>query len=222
MSVSSFATDLLYDPIQPTKINTITGSYYARLTIPNVVVNEQFAPLIGVDMKLKNDMSFKFEYKKSRNLSMSFIDYQLSETKTQDVTFGFGYTAKNIRLTFLDFLTNLDPSIKIKTKKDKNAKNAKNSSAPQPVGGANQPNNLNFKVDFSFRDDVTYNHVLDQNIVQPTRGTNTIKLSPSVDYTLNKSLNLRLFLDYTKTVPKTSASTPITQIRGGLTVRFTL
>ena len=222
MSVSSFATDLLYDPIQPTKINTITGSYYARLTIPNVVVNEQFAPLIGVDMKLKNDMSFKFEYKKSRNLSMSFIDYQLSETKTQDVTFGFGYTAKNIRLTFLDFLTNLDPSIKIKTKKDKNAKNAKNSSAPQPVGGANQPNNLNFKVDFSFRDDVTYNHVLDQNIVQPTRGTNTVKLSPSVDYTLNKSLNLRLFLDYTKTVPKTSASTPITQIRGGLTVRFTL
>lgn len=222
MTVASFASDLLYDPIQPTKINTITGSYYARFTIPNVVVNEQFAPLIGVDMRLKNDMSFKFDYKKSRNLSMSFIDYQLSETKTTDITFGFGYTAKNIRLSFLDFLTNLDPSIKLKTKKDKKDKNAKKTTTPVAVGGANQPNNLNFKLDFSIRDDVTYNHVLDQNIVQPTRGANTIKLSPSIDYTLNKSLNLRLFVDYTKTLPKTSASTPITQIRGGLTVRFTL
>ena len=119
-------------------------------------------------------------------------------------------------------MTNLDPSIKLKTKKDKKDKNAKKTTTPVAVGGANQPNNLNFKLDFSIRDDVTYNHVLDQNIVQPTRGANTIKLSPSIDYTLNKSLNLRLFVDYTKTLPKTSASTPITQIRGGLTVRFTL
>ena len=218
LTVSSFSSDLLYDPLQPTKLNPITNSYYARLAIPNVVVNEQFAPLVGVDLRLKNDMNLRFDYKKSRNLQMSFTDYQLAETKTSEIVIGFGYIVKNIKLSFLDFLTNLDPSARIKTKKDKNAKNP----TPQPTGGGNVPNNLNFKFDFSYRDDVTFNHILDQNIVQPTRGALTIRVSPSVDYTLNKSLNLRLFVDYNRTVPKTSAAPPNTSIRGGLTVRFTL
>jgi hypothetical protein len=47
-------------------------------------------------------------------------------------------------------------------------------------------------------------------------------LNPQVEYTLNKRLKLRLFVDYRKTVPKTSQSFPITTLNSGVTVQFSL
>ena len=72
------------------------------------------------------------------------------------------------------------------------------------------------------RDNITINHYLDQDLAEPTRGTRDISINPSVDYQVNKRLNLRLFFDYRKTVPKTSAAYPITNTAGGVTVRFSL
>jgi len=56
-------------------------------------------------------------------------------------------------------------------------------------------NDLNIKFDFSFRDNITINHYLDQDLAEPTRGTRDISINPSVDYQVNKRLNLRLFFD---------------------------
>ena len=81
---------------------------------------------------------------------------------------------------------------------------------------------MNFNFDFSFRDDITLQHRTDQNITEPTRGSRTVSISPSVDYDVNDKLNVRLFFDYNKTVPKTSAAFPITNTQGGVTVRFML
>ena len=81
---------------------------------------------------------------------------------------------------------------------------------------------MNINLDFSLRDDVTNLYLLDQAIVEPTRGTRAIRLSPSVDYVLNKQLTLRAFVDYSRTIPKVSTSFPITNVQGGITVRFTL
>ncbi|MCB0659260.1 MAG: hypothetical protein KDC57_24125, partial [Saprospiraceae bacterium] len=83
-------------------------------------------------------------------------------------------------------------------------------------------NDLNFRLDYSLRDDVTINHILDQNQSEPTRGTKTISLAPSVDYQVNNNLNLRLFVDYSQTQPKTSLGYPITRIQGGIRVRLEL
>jgi cell surface protein SprA len=82
---------------------------------------------------------------------------------------------------------------------------------------------MTFKFDFDLRDDITINHRLDQlDQAVPTRGARTISINPSVDYTLNRRLKLRLFTDYRKTVPKTSQSFPITTVNAGITVQFTL
>jgi len=81
---------------------------------------------------------------------------------------------------------------------------------------------MNFKFDFSFRDDITIVHKLDQGIAEPTRGLKTIRISPSIDYDINKQLNVRLFFDRSRTIPATSASFPITNTAAGLTIRFSL
>jgi cell surface protein SprA len=158
---------------------------------------------------------------------MSFIDYQLSETKSSGYTFGFGYRIKNVNIPFLTGKKKSDgKSGKAKKKKSKSKK--KKSTTPAPptppsTPGGSSANDLNFKFDFEVRDDITIAHILDSpNQAQPTRGARTVSLNPQVEYALNKRLKLRLFCDYRKTVPKTSQSFPITTLNTGVTVQFSL
>ena len=221
MTINSFATDLDYDDTNPTKLSATTGNYYSRLSVPAISITEQFSPLLGVDMRLKNDLNLRVDFKKARNLAMSFgADYQLVETKTTEYVVGFGYRLKDVRIPFLS----VGGSSAATKKKKKNGPTVAGSTnqPPPPSGGGNIANDLNIKCDFSYRDDITSNHLLDRNTTEPTRGSLVIRLSPSAEYAINKQLSLRMFVDYNKTVPKTSAAFPITSVRGGLQLRFTL
>lgn len=193
LSVNQFVTDLNYDQDNPFAINPTSQNYFAEFEIPDIVISERFAPLIGVDFKAVNDMTGRFEYKKSRNLAMNFTDFQMNETNTSEITISVGYRIKDFVLP-----------IKV------------------GVDGTKPKNDLNFKFDFSFRDDITVNHLLDQENSVVTRGLKTIRISPSIDYAINKQLNIRLFFDRSQTIPATSASFPITNTQAGLTVRFAL
>ncbi len=216
LTVNSFNTDIFYE--QPNVIDEINFNYIARYEIPQVVISEQFQPLLGVQMKMKNGMSLNLDFKKSRTLAMSFVDYQLAEGRSTGYSGEFGYLLKNVNIPFL---TNKKAK---KTSKSK-AKNKKAPvvSAPPGSGGGQQSNDMNFKFTFEYRDDITVNHQLDQrDEAIPTRGNRSIKISPSVDYALNKRLSLRVFTDYSKTIPKTSQSFPITTVAAGVTVQFKL
>jgi cell surface protein SprA len=65
-------------------------------------------------------------------------------------------------------------------------------------------------------------HSLQRAEAQPSRGSTTISINPSIDYQLNRRLALRLFTDYRRTIPKTSQSFPLTTINGGITIQFKL
>ncbi|MDO8368352.1 MAG: cell surface protein SprA [Saprospiraceae bacterium] len=226
LTVNSYNTDIFYDDANRYDTNNdnynLNFNYTARYEIPQVVINEQFQPLFGIDVKLKNEMTFKADVKRARTLSMSFIDYQLSETKSSGYTLGFGYRMKNVNIPFLTGKKNLDGK---SSKKKKSNKKKKSTTPPAPPtgGSGGSANDLNFKFDFEVRDDITIAHILDSpNAAQPTRGARTISLNPQVEYALNKRLKLRLFADYRKTVPKTSQSFPITTLNTGVTVQFSL
>ena len=193
LTLNQFVTDLNYDQDNPFSINPTSQNYFSEFEIPDVVISERFAPLIGIDFKTVNDINGRFEYKKSRNLAMNFTDYQLNETNTTEFTISAGYRIKDFELPI-----KMGPD-KVKPKSD-----------------------LNFKFDFSFRDDITINHVLDQETSVVTRGLKTIRISPSIDYAINKNINIRLFYDRSQTIPATSASFPITNTQGGLTIRYAL
>ncbi len=196
LSINSFATDLDF---QTFLVNEVTRNYFSTLEIPDLVISERFSPLIGVDIRMKNDMTARFDWNKSRNLAMSFTDYQLSETNSEEFTIGVGYRVKGFKLPF------------------------KVINIPGSKGKTNElENDLNFKLDVSYRDDVTINHLLDQEQTVPTRGSRVIRISPSIDYAVNKFVNVRLFFDRSRTIPKTSASFPITNTQGGVTIRFSL
>lgn len=216
LNVNSFVTDLDFDPNDPLRLNPLTFNYFTEFEVPDIVISERLQPLIGIDVRTKNDMTGRIDFKKSRTLAMNFRDYQLSETQTTEFTFGFGYRIKNFQPPWVE------------QKKDTRSKADQKQNAPSlgnvggGRGGAAGGNDLDIKVDLSFRDDLTVNHLLDQETSLVTRGLTTIRISPSVTYQVNSRLNLRLFFDQSRTIPKTSASFPISNTQAGVTVRFSL
>jgi cell surface protein SprA len=232
MTVSSYNTDIFYDATRDprnenyndqtsSQVDSLTFNYVARFEIPQVVINEQFSPLFGLDMKFKNDMQIKADFKKARTLAMSFVDYNLNETRSTGYVLGFGYRLKNVDIPFLTGSKKGKKSSSKKAKDDKKKKPGAPATPPTP-GGGGQVHDMNIKFDFEYRDDLTIIHSLQREISQPSRGAETLRISPSIDYQLNRRLSLRLFTDYSRTRPKTSQSFPITTINGGITVQFKL
>jgi cell surface protein SprA len=196
LSMNSFNTALTYaDPFgigQPGFIDTLTGNYVPFFLVPNISISEQFAPLIDLDMQFTNQLQAKVGYSKSRQLSLSLIDYQMSETRSTEFTLGLGWRKRGLGLPF-----------KIK-------------------GSSKLNNDLNLRVDFSLRDDATSNSYLDQNAALPVGGQRVIDIAPTIDYVINNRVNIQFYFDRRSVEPKISSSPPITTTRGGIKIRISL
>ncbi|MBI1224965.1 MAG: cell surface protein SprA [Bacteroidetes bacterium] len=215
--VNSYDTDRQYDRNDLTKLKETTLDYYSRFEIPDIQIDEQFSPLLGIDLRFKNEMSVKTEYKNSRQLRLELIGTgRLRETKASEFTAGFGYKLKDTKISFLS------PKKKKKTTPKNDTGKKPNSGRPGQRASQSTPGDMDFACDFSVRDDVTNIRELITGLVEPDRGNRRVTLSPSITYQLNNQLSLRFFFDYSKNVPKTSAGYPTTNIRSGVTVRFAL
>lgn len=221
MSMNSYRTNLDYKEDQnglPTtrKQDTLNGSYFAKLEIPEVSINESFSPLIGVNIKTKGGIELGLDVNRNRNLQLkSAIDGQLDERNTKNYTFKAGYVLKNVYLNFL-------PGVKKEKKLNKKSKKKKGDpleeTAIKPKG-----NDMQFNLDIGIQDDITKIHVLDDNTKsQVINGSKTISISPSVLYNVNKNLNLKIFLDYRKQTPYASGQYKTLSYNGGITIQFLL
>jgi cell surface protein SprA len=98
LSMNQFESALLFeDPLHlgyPNFIDTLTGNYIPYFLVPNITISEQFAPLVDLDMQFTNQLNARFEFKKSRTLSLSLIDFQLSESRSTEFTIGGGIRTK--------------------------------------------------------------------------------------------------------------------------------
>jgi cell surface protein SprA len=199
LSMNSFNTALLFaDPLRvgyPSFRDTLTGNFVPYFLVPNITIQEAFEPLIELDMTFTNQISTRFEWRKSRQLSLSLIDYQLAENQSTEYTFAFNWRKKG-----LPFFQNL--------------KIGKN--------GMKLDNDVTIRMDFSLRDDATSNSKLDQGTSFGTGGQRVIRLAPSIDYVLNNRVNLKLYFEQNRNIPKISSSFPITNTRGGVQVRISL
>ena len=196
LSMNSFTSALMYRDVYalgfPSFIDSISHNYVPYFMVPNITINENFGPLIGVDMTFKNSLNFHVEFKKSRILSMSLVDFQLSETKSSDFSIGGGMRIKNVTIPTPYFGLNRRKS------------------------------DVNIKADFGLRDDYTTINRLDQRESRATRGQKVITIAPSIDYMLTDNVTLRFFYDRRQSIPYVSNQYPITTTRGGVTIRFML
>ena len=224
LAVNNFRSSLPYlATLESTGgLDTANFNFFPRLEIADVVIQEDFSPLIGVDMTLTNGMSFNTEYKKSRTLALSTVNYQLNETQSEEFVIGFGYLVRNVDIPFLTGSKKKKKKPEEEEDQTNNQNNNQRGRGNRGGGRGLQTRDLDFNFNMSIRDDVTFAHRLDEGIKEPTRGNYTFTLSPAVEYQLNQRLSLRLFFDYRRTRPATSAGFPRTDTSGGLIVSFQL
>jgi cell surface protein SprA len=199
LSMNSYNSALLYrDPFRfnaPGFIDTVSGNFVPFFLVPNITMRESFEPLIGIDLTTNSQMNIRFEYKKSRQLSLSLIDYQLSESRSTEWNFGFSWRKNGIKLPF---------------------------AIPFTKGSKRLENDVNFRIDLAMRDMAMSNSRLDQSNAYGTGGQKEITIQPSIDYVVNKRVSLKFFFDQRRVTPYISTSAPITNTRAGVNVRISL
>ena len=162
--------------------------------ISNITITEAFAPLIGLNLTMKNSLSLKAEYRKQRNLALNITSVQLTEGHTSEFVIGGGYTIKN-----LNFITK---------KKD---------------GGQKKiSNDLKLQVDLSYKDVMMLLRKIDEGITQASSGNKVFAIKISADYVLSQKINLQLFYDHQSTTPLISSSYPVKADNVGLNIKLML
>ena len=196
-SVGGFLTDITYgadvDGFPAALDNARNFIPEKRMDV--ITVTEQFGPLIGIDVTMKNSMLARFEYKKTRNLSLSFVNNQLTEMRSNELVIGTGYRFKSVPFKVRSLATG--KTVKLKS-------------------------DLNIKLDFSIRDNKTILRRIEENNNQISTGTRATSINFSADYMVSQKLNVRLFYDQTINKPHVSAQIPTSNINAGLSLRFTL
>jgi cell surface protein SprA len=198
LSMNSFNSSLLYaDELRfgaPSFLDPVSKNYVPYFLIPNITISERMEPLIGLNVTTVSQWSIRFEYKKSRLLALSLVDYQLSENNSTEWVIGTSYRKRGLKLPFrIPGLNN-------------------NRLA----------NDLTLRLDVAVRDVFNTNSRLDQSNAYGTGGQKEITLQPSVDYVLNSKINLRFFFDQRRATPYISSAPPITNTRAGVNVRIAL
>ncbi|MEA1872953.1 MAG: cell surface protein SprA [Bacteroidota bacterium] len=170
------------------------GNFYSELEIGSISITEQFSPFIGIDLNWTNSLITKIEFKKSRNLNMSFANNQLTEMRTNEYVIGGGYRIQDVE-------------IQIGGK-----------------GGRKRTfkSDLNLRLDLSIRNNLTIIRKLEEGVNQPTAGNSMITIKTSADYVLSDRFNLRIFYDHIITNPEVSSSFPTRNIDFGVSIRFML
>ena len=167
--------------------------------ISAVSINEQFSPLIGVDVTMLNNMTCKLEYRKSRVMNLSMTSVQLVETNSDDIVFGVGYKLVNVKLFGV-------------------------GKRPAASGGKGRvSNDLNLRADFSWRDQSALCRDIQAVSTQATSGNKAIKVSLSADYTFSRMLTLNAYFDHQTNIPVVSASAyPTSTNDFGISLKFAL
>ena len=190
-TVNSYRSNLDYNQ-HANEINPLNGNFYSPTIIGNVNLVEQFNPLIKLDFETKSSFKILAEVKKDRALSLSFDNNLLTEVKGIEYVFGTGYRFKDV--IFSSKLAD-DPTGIIKS-------------------------DINLKIDFSYRNNKTIVRYLDYENNQLGGGQNIWSAKLTADYSLSKNLTIILYYDHSFSKAVISTSFPMTNIRGGFTLRY--
>lgn len=162
--------------------------------ISSVAINEKFAPLIGLNVTLNNNISLNAEYRDSRTLTLNSAAGQVVEATTRGLTIGAGYK-----------IIGFNTVLKMKG------------------SGTGVSNDLTLNADISLQNSQALIRRIESNYTQATSGTRTFNINFTASYILSKRLTVSAFFDHQVNTPLVSnASYPTTNSSYGLSFNLSL
>ncbi|MBT1704646.1 cell surface protein SprA [Fulvivirgaceae bacterium PWU20] len=169
-----------------------TGRYVPIYVISQVMISEQFAPLVGINVRTKRRLTARAEYKTKRDLALNISNAQITELNSKDVSFELGYTKNNMKLPF----KSQGRTIVLK-------------------------NDVTFRMNVTITNSKTIQRKVDElNTI--TNGNINFQLRPNISYVVNQKLTLQGYFERTINEPVVTTSFRRTTTRFGVQVRFSL
>jgi cell surface protein SprA len=196
-SILQFSNNLKYDNDDPYgAVNRdIVGNFNPEMLYNGVSLIEEFAPLMKIDLKMKNSFSIRAAYNKDKALNLNFNNNTVTEINGNEIIVGLGYRIKNVVMKF------------------------KTGTRITKFQG-----DINFKADVGIRNNLTQirSYGITDDILnnQITGGQNLMTIKFLVDYSLNKNLLTSFYFDYNKSKFAISTTFPRTSINSGISVRY--
>jgi cell surface protein SprA len=193
--IGSYTTNMNYfaDEDGINRVRDLQNNFIQQYEINVVTLNEQFSPLINVDMNWKNSLSTRFEWRKSRTVALNLTSNQVADARVNELVVGAGYRFDNVQII-------------LKTGGRQRALKS----------------DLNLRLDFSVRDNKTIARKLVENVNQPVVGQQVFTISTSADYVLSDRFNLQIFADHSRTNPFVANTFPTSNTNFGFSLKFTL
>ncbi len=172
--------------------SVIDGKIVPIYVISQVLITEQFAPLIGINVRTKNRLTIRADYKTKRDLALNISNAQVTEVSNKDVSLELGYTKNNFRLP----IKSKGRTIVLK-------------------------NDVTFRVNFTVTDSKTIQRKIEElNVI--TSGNINYQFRPNISYIVNQKLSIQMYYERTINNPAVSNSFRRATTRFGLQVRFSL
>ena len=208
----------IMDGTSGTDVPVLNSNY----DVSQVSINEAFYPLLGVDVTMRNNMSFHLEYRTTRVLTLSMASVMLNETLSKDFVVGCGY-----KINDFSFSGRNKRIVKSSSRgKDGNKDDDDNNSSKSKSSSKNSKSinhDLNLKLDLSLRNQASINRNIDRRESSASSGNKAFKLSFTAEYTISKLLKASVYYQsQTNTPLLTSSSYPTTIHDFGLAMQFSL
>ncbi len=159
-------------------------------------ITESFAPLLGIDATLNNNITMRAEYRDTRNVSMNVSSNQIVEAKSNDFTVGTGYKIVNFKGFFMNPISKSQSSF---------------------------TTDLTFRADLTYSLKGAYIRKLLTGLSEPISGNSSFIIKLSADYMLSRSISLRAFYDKQIFTPLVSSSSfPTSNSNFGVSIKYML
>lgn len=194
-TIGGYRTDIRYrerDGFSSAR-DEISQNFIPENEIGQVSISEQFSPLINIDLNWQNSLMTRFEWRKSRDVSLSFANNWLTDVNSNEFVIGTGYRVKNLSL---------------------NIKQGGRTTRLE--------SDLVLKFDLSARRNKTVLRKLMENVNQISSGQTIYSINFSADYQVSPKLNIRLFYDRILTDPFVSNIYKNSNTHAGFSLRFML
>jgi cell surface protein SprA len=206
-----------------------TGDYVPSscYDISTVSINESFAPLIGLNFTLHNNMTLKAEYRTTRVMNLSITSAQVTETASNDLVLGWGYKINDFRLSSI-FGSKRASKKALRSTAKRSALKPKDTESDgreniKSKGRNNFAHALSLRFDFSIRNQDAIRRDILTGLSEATSGNKAIKASFRADYTMSRYVTMTLYYDLQRSEPLLSSSAyPTVTQDFGMSMKFAL
>lgn len=194
-TIGSYTTNLYYDEGESgiNRIRDMNMNFIPQYELNVITINEQFSPLLNIDLNWNNSLTTRFEWKKSRTVTLNLANNQVADVRNNELIIGVGYRFDDVPLTI------------------------RSGGQQRPL-----KSDLNVRIDFSVRDNKTLSRKLIEAVNQPVAGQNIFAVRTTADYVLSDRFNLQAFFDHNINNPFVATTYRRSNTNFGFSLKFTL